>query len=142
MPCGLGIYQCFGETYCLHVRFKVLMVACMKMTAFWDVALYSLVEVDWRFIALMMAVVRTSETSVYFSETAQRYIPESCPLHTVSILRAEVKLWYLLISPHSVITQKANINIFTATSTSHIIVHRIFHQSGSDKAIYIFCALP
>jgi hypothetical protein len=33
-------------------------------------------------IALMMEVVRTSETSVHFNETTRRYIPESTKLHT------------------------------------------------------------
>jgi hypothetical protein len=32
----------------------------------------------------MMEAVQTSETPVYFNETAQRYIPESCHLHTRS----------------------------------------------------------
>jgi hypothetical protein len=58
------------------------------MTAFWDVALCSLVGVEWRFRDVyclrhrgdegsMMEAVRTSETSADFHETAQRYIPES-----------------------------------------------------------------
>jgi hypothetical protein len=29
-----------------YVRFKVLTVASMKMTAFWDVELYSVIEVE------------------------------------------------------------------------------------------------
>jgi hypothetical protein len=32
-------------------------------------------------IALIMEAVRTSETSVYFNETTQRYIPKSCLRH-------------------------------------------------------------
>jgi hypothetical protein len=32
--------------------------------------------------AMTMEAVRTSETSVYFSEIIRRYIPESCHLHT------------------------------------------------------------
>jgi hypothetical protein len=32
-------------------------------------------------IRAMTEAVRTSETSVYFSETTQRYIPESCHPH-------------------------------------------------------------
>jgi hypothetical protein len=32
------------------------------------------------FIALMMELVRTSETSVYSNETTLRYIPEGCNL--------------------------------------------------------------
>jgi hypothetical protein len=30
----------------------------------------------------MMEAVRTSETSVYFNETTERYIPDGCHLHT------------------------------------------------------------
>jgi hypothetical protein len=31
---------------------------------------------------MMMEAVRTSETSVHFYDTAMRYIPEGCHLHT------------------------------------------------------------
>jgi hypothetical protein len=34
------------------------------------------------FIALMMELVRTSETSVYFNETTRRYIPKSVVFRT------------------------------------------------------------
>jgi hypothetical protein len=47
------------------------MAANMKMTAFCDISPYNLLKVDPR-IALMMDAVRTSETSVYFYETALR----------------------------------------------------------------------
>jgi hypothetical protein len=47
----------------------------MKITAFWVIAQYSLV-------ALMMEAARTSQTSVYFNETARRYIPEGYRLQT------------------------------------------------------------
>jgi hypothetical protein len=52
------------------------MVVSMKMTAFWDVALCSLIDVDQRFrgydasiYALMMEAVCISEMSVYFNKT-------------------------------------------------------------------------
>jgi hypothetical protein len=52
------------------VTFQNLKAATMKMIAFWDIASFSLVEVDRRFRgALMMEAVRTSETSVYFNQT-------------------------------------------------------------------------
>jgi hypothetical protein len=63
------------------------------MTAFWDVALCSLIEVDQvsemhtasiiraMMINLMMEAVCTSETSVYFYKTTQHCIPEGCHLH-------------------------------------------------------------
>jgi hypothetical protein len=37
----------------------------VKMADFWDIALFSVVEVDRRFNALITEAVRTSETSVY-----------------------------------------------------------------------------
>jgi hypothetical protein len=46
------------------------MAPSMNMIAFWYVAPCSLI------IAQMMEAVRASETSVYFNETAQHYIPE------------------------------------------------------------------
>jgi hypothetical protein len=60
----------------------------MKTTAFWDIELHSLIEVDRRFRgaycshfeggeSLMMEAVSTSETSVFFYETLRRYIPEA-----------------------------------------------------------------
>jgi Arc/MetJ family transcription regulator len=49
----------------------------MKMKAFWDIASRTLVEISRHFIALIMEVVRTSETSAYFNETARRYVPYS-----------------------------------------------------------------
>jgi hypothetical protein len=56
------------------------------MKAFWDVAPCSLVEVDPRFRraqclnsqGTLTEAVRTTERSVNFNETTQRYIPESC----------------------------------------------------------------
>jgi hypothetical protein len=54
----------------------------MKMAVFWVVAPCSLVEVYRRFrvIALMMQAVSTSETSVNFYQTTQRYNPEDSHL--------------------------------------------------------------
>jgi hypothetical protein len=57
----------------------------MKMTAFWDIASGSLVEVEDSemnifSIALIMESIRTSETPFYY-ETSQRHIPEGCHLH-------------------------------------------------------------
>jgi hypothetical protein len=61
----------------------------MKMTAFWDIAPFSLIEADRRFrhayflssgrcfIAVMMEVLCTNETLVYFNEITGRYIPKS-----------------------------------------------------------------
>jgi hypothetical protein len=60
----------------------------MKMTAFWDIAPCSLVEVDRCFkvltasiiIAMMMKAVSTSEMLVNFYETTRHNIPEGCHL--------------------------------------------------------------
>jgi hypothetical protein len=52
------------------------------MTAFWDIAPRSLVDVDRRFRGLVLETVRSSETSVYFNETTLSCMPEDCHLHT------------------------------------------------------------
>jgi hypothetical protein len=44
------------------------------MIAFWDIARHNRGDAC---IALMMEAVRTFETSVYFTETTRRYIPET-----------------------------------------------------------------
>jgi hypothetical protein len=63
------------------VRFRFLMAVSINMTAFWDVAPCNLVDVAWRFISLIMVVVRTSEKSVCFNETTRHYIPKICHLN-------------------------------------------------------------
>jgi hypothetical protein len=61
----------------------------MKMTAFWDRAPCSLIEVDQRFKGVYFlrhqyyeeeGAVHTSETSVCCNETKRCYIPEGCLL--------------------------------------------------------------
>jgi hypothetical protein len=63
------------------------------MTALWDIAPCSLVELYRRFVgvnclhhqgALAMEAARTSETLVYFKETTRRYISEGCHFYTHS----------------------------------------------------------
>jgi hypothetical protein len=79
----------------IHLKLKSRNNQCRWIRAFWDIAPYSLVEVNRRFrglyclhhqgdyfIRLLMEAVRISETSVYYNETARRYIPEGCNLHT------------------------------------------------------------
>jgi hypothetical protein len=66
----------------MNMRFQILMAASMKMTASWDIAPCSLVEVDAHFRgALVMEAVHTSQTLVYFNETTHCYIPEGSHLH-------------------------------------------------------------
>jgi hypothetical protein len=61
------------------------------MIDFWDIAPLSLVEADRQFWGACCLHHQSddSETSVYFNETTQRYIPESCNLH--SRLRENLK---------------------------------------------------
>jgi hypothetical protein len=68
-------------------------MAMSMKTAFWYIEQYSLVNADQHFkcayclhhqgdeAGLVMEVVRTSETLVYFNETTYHYIPESCHFH-------------------------------------------------------------
>jgi hypothetical protein len=59
------------------------------MTAFWDAAPCSLVEVDRlsevrtaSIMALVMEAVQTSETPAHFHQCTRRYISEICHLNT------------------------------------------------------------
>jgi hypothetical protein len=59
------------------MRIQVLTAVGMKMRAFWDIAPCNLDDSEVRtasIIAVMMAAVRTFETSVYYNETTQRNI--------------------------------------------------------------------
>jgi hypothetical protein len=51
------------------VKFQALKAMSMKMSVFWEAALYMV-------IALMMKAVSTYETSVNFNQTIRRNIPE------------------------------------------------------------------
>jgi hypothetical protein len=53
----------------------------LKMTVFWDIVPFSLVEIDQCF-ALVVEAVNTSEMSVSFYKTTQHNIPEDSHLHT------------------------------------------------------------
>jgi hypothetical protein len=57
------------------MRFPVSMATNIKMIASRNIKSCNLVEVGLH-IALMMEVVRTSETSFYFNETTRWCIPE------------------------------------------------------------------
>jgi hypothetical protein len=83
----------------------------LKITAFWDIAPCSLVEVDRCFRRGTASLIRVS---VYFNKTAWCYIPESCHLHTryhenlnshyiYFVYRLEQRIWVgsqLLMSIH------------------------------------------
>jgi hypothetical protein len=74
------------------MRFQVLMPASMKMTAFWDIELCSVIEVDWHFRSayyirhedsewpITWRQLSTSKIFVYFYDTIQFNIPERCHL--------------------------------------------------------------
>jgi hypothetical protein len=51
------------------------------MAVFWDVAPCSQVNIDGRFIAVMMEAVNITEASVNLYETTWRNIPEDSHLH-------------------------------------------------------------
>jgi hypothetical protein len=84
----------------LSARFQALTAACMKMTVFWNIAPYSLVEVDRRFRGcclndqLTVEAVHISKTSVYFNETTKSCISESCHLQDIKKSAISKKLHY------------------------------------------------
>jgi hypothetical protein len=59
------------------VRIQVLTVASVKMTALWDIASCSLVEVYRRFRGAYCLHYHGDESSVYLDETTRCYITES-----------------------------------------------------------------
>jgi hypothetical protein len=75
----------------------------MKMTASWDTAPCSLVEVDCLQGALMMEAGRTSNTPVYFNETTRPCIADGCHLHNhrcenlKSHIDTKVSIGYLIL---------------------------------------------
>jgi len=66
----------FGENQCAKrkskLRFQVLTAASIKMAVFWNIAPN----------VLIMEALRTSETSVYFNETARHSVTEDCHLQS------------------------------------------------------------
>jgi hypothetical protein len=69
------------------VRFEVLTASIIFMRIFWDTVTCSLAGAVQRFRrAVRMDEVRSSETSVYSSETTGRYIPEDSNLQAEQLL--------------------------------------------------------
>jgi hypothetical protein len=69
-----------------NVRFQVLTAASIKITAFWNVAPCSLVDVYRRSEVLAASIIRamsTSETSVNFYQTTRRNNPEDSHFRTL-----------------------------------------------------------
>jgi hypothetical protein len=65
----------------LHLIFHVLMVANVKITAFWHMAPCSLINCT----TLMMEAVCTSEMSVYFYDTTWHHVPKGCHLNVAFV---------------------------------------------------------
>jgi hypothetical protein len=82
-----------SESVIIHVGFEVLTAVSTKMAVFWVVAPCSVVEVNQRFIALMMEAARISETSVNFYQTTRRYNPEDSHLCNYSCLFPAISLY-------------------------------------------------
>jgi hypothetical protein len=81
------------------------MAVSMKFRVFWDVVPCSHVEDDgrfrgayWALISLIMEAVCTSETSVTFSVSMRRYIPEDSKLHTSNSVTAKASDHYIQLS--------------------------------------------
>jgi hypothetical protein len=64
---------------CLH---RNLTDSTLTMTAFWDVAPCSLVDVGRLCRVRFASIIALMVEAVYFNETTRRYIPEICRLHT------------------------------------------------------------
>jgi hypothetical protein len=84
---------------CILVRFHVLTAASMNMTASWDAAPCSLVEVclcfrgvqhpsSGRWVTLMIEAESTSETSLNFYQTTRLNIPEDSHIQDLIMLSA------------------------------------------------------
>jgi hypothetical protein len=80
----------------LLVRFQFLTSAGMKMTAFWNMVLCTLAEVDRRFISAYCL----HHQDVSFYETALLHIPEGCHLRNTSCLSAPNRFQR---SPHALL---------------------------------------
>lgn len=78
----------------INVRFQVVMAASMMMTAFWNTAPCTLIEVDQSFRVLNCFHHQNDEMSVCFNKTTSHYIPECYHLHTHYQL---LKLFRLLL---------------------------------------------
>jgi hypothetical protein len=76
------------------------------------------------FIPLMMDAVRTSESSVYFNETARRYIPEGLAVRTWNVT---VSLDIFESSPRDLQMHSSRINFYVITKQFDV-----WSQAGPD----------
>jgi hypothetical protein len=75
----------------------------MKMTVFWDVVPYSLVETDRRFRGTCCLHHHGYESSVNFYHTTWRNIPEDSYLHMKVVVYCLMYFWVFLIVSYKVI---------------------------------------
>jgi hypothetical protein len=98
------------------VRFQALTAASMKFRVFWDIAPCSHVEVDRRLRDAYCLhhqgdyAVRTSETSVNFNVTTQRYIPKDSELRNCSLRKMQVRFKLLCHNKMAVLSYSVTKN--------------------------------
>jgi hypothetical protein len=95
------------------VKFQVLKAARKSITAFWDIAPCSLVELDQHFIPLMMEALSTCETSGYFfailkrqsfilivnvSDDSATYCVFFCFIHRLDVIKTTFRKLVVLTS--------------------------------------------
>jgi hypothetical protein len=125
-----------------HMRFQVLMATSIKIVAFWDVVLCSLMEVDWHFRGAHclhhqgnMKAVHTYETLVYFHETTRCYILENYNLQIIPCNTRENNVttlstsWMVTILP---VTHILNKNSF---------IKKCNHYSNSPAEWLKYCSV-
>jgi hypothetical protein len=77
--------KAFVETGDCLMSFKVFTAASIKMTAFWDIASCSLVEVDRRFRVLTVSVIRRYQEAVRMSRSKMAVFWVVAPCSLVEI---------------------------------------------------------
>jgi hypothetical protein len=120
------------------MRVQVLAAAKMTMTAFWNIAPCSLVEVDRHFrgfIALMIDAVPTTEMSVYFKETTRRYIPESCHPLIIKMMKSRRMGWVGRVAGTGKMRNSYKVLTGTMKGRSHEI--RSYIWEGTEDYIKI-----
>jgi hypothetical protein len=100
------------------------------MSALWNVHPCGLVEGDRPFrgamLALIMDVIRTSETSVYFHETTKPYVPENCHLQTEICFHLgsfhQNGVHYKAFYTYGLVSKKKNITEIISSLSIHCVV--------------------
>jgi hypothetical protein len=125
MLAAQGLYGCVQFTRCSGLRgakterevgLEVLTAASMRMFVFWVVAPCRLVEGYRCFrgiCALMMEAASTSETSVKFFQTTQRYNLEDKHLKVPKMIVTVLDLWSLFSSAVQLTSRVDSLKFFT-----------------------------